>query len=281
MPLGVDHVQVNGDAQPPGQLAQLGGKPFLFNLGTALLHKNRLFAFRVLHELVERGWEGGLVLAGGYVPFGSSAPDEERLLDRAQLLRERVIDLGTITEAQKRALYRDAALTLFPSFYEGFGFIPFESAAFGTPCLYAWRGPVREFLPETGALPSDFSVPATAARILQLLDDAAAREALVSEIRSAGADLTWDATARGYLEVYRRALDQPPRPIDRKIIEVPAQGRVRGIPLSEMELTLLDVYRRREGVRASIDSMIRIGALATRGARALHAPFRRESVSDR
>ena len=279
VPLGVDHVQITEEAaQPHPQLVQLAGRPFLFNLGTALQHKNRLFAFRVLDELVERGWEGGLVLAGGEVPWGSSVPDEECFLDRAPHLRERVIRLGTVSEAHKRTLYRDAALTLFPSFYEGFGFIPFESAAFGTPCLYAWRGPVREFLPEAGALPTDFSVPTTAIRILQLLSDPLARETLLAEIRSSAASLTWDRTARGYLEVYRRALEHPPRRVDRAIIEAPAQGG--GIPLSEMELAVLDVYRRRPGFKASIDSVIRMGAVTTRAARAAQAPFRRTSGPD-
>ena len=281
VPLGVDHVQVTEKAaQSLPQLVQFAGRPFLFNLGTALQHKNRLFVFRVLHELVGRGWEGGLVLAGGDVPWGSSVPDEERFLDRAPHLRERVIRLGTVSEAHKRTLYRDAALTLFPSFYEGFGFVPFESAAFGTPCLYAWRGPVREFLPEVGALPTDFSVPTTATRILQLLSDPLARETLLSQIRSSAASLTWDKTARGYLEVYRRALEHPPRRVDRVVIDVSAQDRAGGIPLSGMELAVLDVYRRRPGFRTAIDSMIRMGAITTRAARAARAPFRRASSPD-
>jgi FkbM family methyltransferase len=281
VPLGVDHFEVTADAaQPPPQLVQLAGRPFLFNLGTSLEHKNRLFAFRVLHELVERGWEGGLVLAGGDVPWGSSVADEERFLDRAPHLRERVTRLGTVQETQKQALYRDAALTLFPSFYEGFGFIPFESAAHGTPCLYAWRGPVREFLPRGGALPTDFSVPTTATRILQLLGDLRERETLVSEIRAFAASLTWEKTARGYVEVYRRALGDPPRRVDRIVIDAPTPARAGGVALSEMELAVLDVYRRRPGFRASIDSMIRVGAHTTRAARAARAPFRRTSGSD-
>ena len=258
---------------------QFAGRPFLFNLGTALQRKNRLFVFRVLHELVGRGWEGGLVLAGGDVPWGSSVPDEERFLDRAPHLRERVIRLGAVSEAHKRTLYRDAALTLFPSFYEGFGFVPFESAAFGTPCLYAWRGPVREFLPEVGALPTDFLVPTTATRILQLLSDPLARETLLR--RSARPPRASPGTRRR--GVISRSIVEPS-----SIHRGASIGRHRrictdragGIPLSGMELAVLDVYRRRPGFRTAIDSMIRMGAITTRAARAARAPFRRASSPD-
>src|SRR5262249_40090086 len=154
VPLGVDHVRTDGKAELPARLARLGGRPFLLMIGAALPHKNRLFALRVLRELAfERGWEGGLVLAGpDDFPGISSIPHEQRLLERDPRLCEQVLDLGVVSESEKRGLFRNAALVLFPSLCEGFGLVPFEAAAYGTPCLYAWRGAVSEFLPSLGAL---------------------------------------------------------------------------------------------------------------------------------
>jgi glycosyltransferase involved in cell wall biosynthesis len=267
VPLGVDHIRTDGPAEPIAQLSSLGGRPFVLVVGTAFQHKNRLFALRVLRELVVgRGWEGGLVLAGMDAPGGSSVPEEQRLLERDPRLRERVLILGHVSESQKRALYRDAALTLFPSLYEGFGLIPFESAAFGTPCLYAWRGSLPEFLPRAGALPSDFSVASTASMILGLVENPGARDELVSEIRANAATLSWDDTARGYLEVYRRALDRPPRPLDRVVLAGVGVGR-HGIPLSAMERAVIQVYRRRPAFRRLVDSLVRVGSAATRATR--------------
>jgi glycosyltransferase involved in cell wall biosynthesis len=265
VPLGVDHVDVDGEADPPPRLAELGGRPFLFMMGTALRHKNRLFALRVLRELVtERGWEGGLVLAGSDFPWGSSTPEEGRLMERDSPLRERVVDLGAVSEREKRALYREARLVLFPSFYEGFGLIPFEAAAFGKPCLYAWRGPVAEFLPDTGALPVDFSATATASTILALLGDVGARESLVAAIRSAGARLTWQETARGYMEVYRRALEAPPRSIDRAIL-APANGSGPNAgALTVQEVAVISAYRRHASFKTVVDSLMRAGTAAVR-----------------
>jgi glycosyltransferase involved in cell wall biosynthesis len=265
VPLGVDHIRTDGPVEPPEAIAALGGRPFVLVVGTAFQHKNRLFALRVLRELVvELGWQGALVLVGWEVPWGSSVPEERRLLEREPGLRDRVIGLGHVSESEKRSLYRDAALVLFPSLYEGFGLIPFEAAAFGTPCLYARRGSVEEFLPPAGALPSDFAVPETASVILELLERPGTRDALVAEIRASGAALTWDQTARGYLEVYRRALVGPPRPLDREVLRAVGPD---GIPLSAMERAVIRVYRRRGGFRRLVDSVVRLGGITSRTAR--------------
>ena len=262
VPLGVDHIRNEGPFERPASLSKLGRRPFLLVIGTSFRHKNRLFALRVLRELAgERGWEGGLVLAGMDAPNGSSMPEERNMLGRDPLLRDRVLMLGHVTESQKRALYSEAALTLFPSLQEGFGLVPFESAAFGTPCLYAWRSSLPEYLPRAGALPADFSVERSAAAILELLESRASQESLVSEIRGCAATLTWDETARGYVEVYRRALADPRRTLDRSVLGAIAS------PTSAEERAILHVYRRRAAFRAVIDAVIRVGAAATRATR--------------
>ena len=48
-----------------------------------------------------------------------------------------VVDLGAVDEPAKARLYRDAAAVLYPTLSEGFGLIPFEAAAAGTPPLFA------------------------------------------------------------------------------------------------------------------------------------------------
>jgi Glycosyl transferases group 1 len=214
--------------------------------------------------------------AGSYtrvVTFhGVARPDERRLLERYAHLRERVVDVGAVSESEKRALYRDASVVLFPSFYEGFGLIPFEPAAFGTPCLYAWRGPVAEFLPAAGApLPDGYSVESTASMILELTTNPHARETLVSQITSAAESLTWDETAPGYLEVYRRSVDRSPRPIDRAILRgataATAAATAYANARSPHEVAVVTLYRRRSSFRIVVDGAMHIGVAAINGGR--------------
>ena len=256
VPLGVDHLEADGEAELPAKVTAIGDRPFLLMLGTALAHKNRVFALRVLRELlVEHSWGGSLVLAGGDFPWGSSTPDERSVLAEEPELRGRVVDLGYISDAAKRALYREAALVLFPSLYEGFGLVPFEAAAFETPCLYAWRGPLREFLPSAGAMPEDYSAESTASRILEILASSELESELVSAIGAAGASLTWERTARGYLEVYQRAVAQRPRPLDRTLLDT--------MPLTGGERQMLDIYRQRPSFARTMDWVVRTGTAVT------------------
>jgi glycosyltransferase involved in cell wall biosynthesis len=270
VPLGVDHMDTTGEGRLPSRVAALGRRPFLLMIGVPLAHKNRVFALRVLRELVDHAWNGALVFAGGDFPWGNSREDERVILERDPELRARVLDVGYVTEAEKRALYRDAALVLFPSLYEGFGLVPFEAAAYGTGCLYAWRGPMREFLPSVGALPEDLSAASTSTRVLEILGEPTHEADLVSAIRSAAAALTWDRTARGYLEVYRRAVA-----VDRRLLD---RGTLEGSELTAKEQLLMSVYRHRPAFAIAVDQMMRAGTavMTSRLGRAWDARARRK-----
>ena len=261
--LGVDHLShviVDDSVVRP-----LGGRPFLLVIGNAYWHKNRLFAFRLLrHLVVAHGWDGGLVLAGGHPDRGSSRPAEQAFLADTPALRSRVADLGHVSENVQGGLYRGAQLVLFPSLYEGFGLVPFEAASVGTACVYTHRASMRDLLPSIGALPS-FDIEEAGAFVLRLLEDDAARARVVAGIADAARPLTWDRTAAGYLEVYRRALAREPRGVSRLLLSVGSKAS----PVTARESMVVDVYRRRRGFRLAVDAALQTGAVGLRIARRL------------
>jgi glycosyltransferase involved in cell wall biosynthesis len=265
VPLGVDHLAGRDMSGAPAE--PLGGRPFLLVVGSTLWHKNRPFALRLLARLVERqGWDGGLVLAGGHATRGSSVDAERVLLGRIASLDGRVVDLGHISDGEQLALYRAAELVLFPSLYEGFGFIPFEAAACGTACVYTGRAAMGELLPTDGALES-FELDEAAGLVAGLLASRDDRARIVERIGRAAAPLTWDATAAGYLEVYERAVAMAPTRISRSLVaKIPQPEAVLG---SRAEVVLVDVYRRRRAFRALVDAGIGAGQLGARALRRL------------
>jgi FkbM family methyltransferase len=255
--LGVDHLRPHDDERRASPLA---GRPYVLVMGNAFWHKNRLFALRLLRWLVEgHGWDGGLVLAGGHPQPGSSRPVEEVFLREAPSLAGRVADVGHVPDTERNALYRGASLVLFPSLYEGFGFVPFEAAAFGVPCAYALRASMGELLPSEGALPS-FDLEQAGPFVLNLLERPEARERVVAAIADVASDLTWERTAAGYAEVYERAADRLPHGASRDLLG----GHVASWGMSENEARLLDIYRRRRVFRVGVEGAIRVGARALR-----------------
>ncbi len=195
------------DARPPALVAT--DDRFLLCLGTSYLHKGRPFVLDVWAELRRRGWDGRLVLAGPTPPRGNSlAREAERLLGAPEL-RAGVVTIGAVSEAEKRWLYRHAALVLYPSSVEGFGIVPFEAAGFGAPTLCTGRAGLGEVLPPGLVTLDGFDVAAAADRAWELLHDAVAAKELVEALRRHGEVFSWDRTAEALVGLFQAALARP------------------------------------------------------------------------
>ena len=198
----------HGDAGGDGERAP----EFLLCLGTDYRHKNRVFALRLLAALRERhGWQGVLVLAGTHVEHGSSREAEREELDahpRAARGRDRA---GPGQEAEKEWLMRHAAAVVYPSEYEGFGLVPFESALRGVPCLFAAQSSLEEGAMGQAATIVPWDPIQSAAAAYPLLTDQAARARHVRLLADAARELTWERTAEATVEAYREAALAPAR----------------------------------------------------------------------
>jgi glycosyltransferase involved in cell wall biosynthesis len=217
VPIGVDHALSRSNAERPSRPRGVerlrSDAEVMLCLGTDYRHKNRIFALRVLGELQrEHGWPGWLVFAGPSVPFGSSLADEQRLLGDQPRLRDVVLRLGEVSEAEKAWLLSRASLVIYPTVYEGFGLVPFEAADHGVPCLWAEGTSLGELLPDSvaGIVPWDASISAD--RAFALMRDREAAERNIKSVRDSAASLRWDAAGDRLLEVYRETCDAPPGP---------------------------------------------------------------------
>lgn len=237
--LGTNHVLdgLEPDPEPPANAERLSARPFLLCLGTDFRHKNRAFAMRILHSLVQDyGWPGGLILAGPRVAHGSSAGEEAEVLMECPELSERVVTLPAVTEGEKRWLLENAAAVLYPTTYEGFGLGPYEAAEADVPCLFAAQTALGEFLPSRLASIVQWDPDASAQSILPLLEDTAARADHVAGLKAASARLTWERTGESLKEAYSLAADSSARrTLDIVLAEIRSR-RERDEMESEVEL---------------------------------------------
>jgi GT2 family glycosyltransferase/glycosyltransferase involved in cell wall biosynthesis len=212
--LGADHRLTEAapePREPPGTPKGLADAPFLLCLGTDFLHKNRGFALRVFEALRSRHeWEGRLVLAGPHVPIGSSGGDEAGWLALHEETAEHVVALPAIDEAEKSWLLHHATALLYPTTYEGFGFIPFEAAAAGLPCFFAHATSMADTLAGVTAVVKPWDAGATADAAIEYLRDERAQRRLVAELRSAAENHTWDRAASLTVDAYDHVVSMPP-----------------------------------------------------------------------
>ena len=212
VPPGLDHRTVRQPIRPAALAEEATADGFLLCLGTDFRHKNRLFALRLLAELHERhGWRGGIVFAGTHVSPGSSAELEEAFLREHPKLAEATVSLGPVSEPERAWLMQRASAIAYPSVYEGFGLVPFESALAGVPCLFAPQASLAETAPEGTATIVPWDAAASAVRAFELLSSADARERHVRALAGRAESFTWDAAAAAMIEIYRQAAAAPVR----------------------------------------------------------------------
>ncbi|HEX3875250.1 MAG TPA: glycosyltransferase [Solirubrobacteraceae bacterium] len=245
VPIGVDHHVLStggGVGQRPAGLPD-DDRPFLLCLGADLPHKNRAFAIALADALrTGHGWRGRLVFAGPTPAGGAPATRGEA--------GEPVIGLGPVSEPEKTWLLGRAAAVVYPTLYEGFGLIPFEAAAAGTPCLFAGQTALAEMLPASAATLVAWDARASAAAVARLLETGPARTAHVEVVREAAGRYRWDETAAALIGIYERAVAAPPGELRR----APRERLFLEERLEETERLRQEEWRRDLAFREEIGS---------------------------
>ena len=182
-------------------------KQFVVVLGTNYTHKNRDVAVRVVEELRERGRAISLVLAGAANSHGSSRQAEIE----AGLPNDWVFVIPDVLSAERNWLLKHGGTALYPTSAEGFGLIPHEAAAFGTPTVMVPFGPFAERLADLPVAPPDWEVKTLADACLRLLSDPAEAQAQVEALRLSEDQYDWRASAAGTVKAYQSLLARPSR----------------------------------------------------------------------
>ncbi len=209
---GVDHHLLSHASTPPPESVAFAEHPFFVVIGTNYRHKNRLFALHLLRLLQALyGWQGHLVFAGIDTRHAGSRGNEATELLHTPDIRAFVHDLGAVNEQEKRWLYDHAALVLYPSVYEGFGLIPFEAAAAGTPALAFRTTSVLEVLGNDVAYLDALDSVASAETAWTMITEPQRAEAQVQAIRERATRFTWRAVADRVIDFYHHLLTLPPR----------------------------------------------------------------------
>lgn len=102
--------------------------------------------------------------------------------------------------------YNGAMMTVYPSFYEGFGLPPLESMACGTPVIAAKTSSLPEILGDAALWCNPFDATDIAARIHQLYDSPTLRRHLVQKGTKKAAAYSWQKAAEETAAFFRRIL---------------------------------------------------------------------------
>jgi glycosyltransferase involved in cell wall biosynthesis len=208
--IGVDRSHHSGSGRrPPAVPVE---REFLLALGADYAHKNRLFVLALMRELRRgHGWPGLLVLAGSRVAYGSSAEAERDFLAADPDLAGAVVDLGPVSEPEKRWLLEHATAHVSASTYEGFGLAPLEAAAAERPCVYAACTSLAEIIDPAAATIVAWDPAASADAAIGLLQPGEARTRHLGLLDAALSRFRWPAVVADVIAGYESALAAPYR----------------------------------------------------------------------
>ena len=191
---GLDHITGASETQEPSIAGRDGNAPFALMLGTSFAHKNHDVGLAAWRSLRERHPTLDLVLAGHEV--------QPHRMERA----EGVYVLGGVTSSERNWLLSNASIVLYPTSAEGFGFVPFEAAALGTPTVSVAFGPLLEVGPADAVYASGWSPEDLADAGNRVLGSPSAQ---VSAYAAVSRTRRWSDVAHETVAVYRRALAMP------------------------------------------------------------------------
>jgi glycosyltransferase involved in cell wall biosynthesis len=180
--------------------------PFVLYAGNIKPHKNldRLIeAFARVREHVPG--ELKLLIIGDEI---SKYQNLRRLVHRLQL-HQHVRFLGFVPDATLAALYRMAAVFVFPSLYEGFGLPPLEAMASGAPVVTSNVSSLPEVVGDGALLIDPLDAGAIADAIHRILTDDALRASLVARGYARARTFSWERSVarirENYFDVARSA----------------------------------------------------------------------------
>ena len=192
-------------ATPEGELRRrfaIGDRPVILCVAPKREHKNLAGLLSAVSHLRDQTAVVALL--------GATTEHERHLRDEAQRLgvAERVLFLPWLPDADLEGLYAIARCCVLPSFAEGFGLPVIEAMARQVPVAASNTSALPEVAGGAALLFDPHDPTEIAARIDALLDD----DDIRGSVRARGLDraraLTWEATARATVAVYRRAAAQ-------------------------------------------------------------------------
>ncbi|WP_129715966.1 glycosyltransferase family 1 protein [Pedobacter sp. SYP-B3415] len=162
-------------------------KPYVLAVSSLSANKN----FRGLSEAIKQvDFKNYRMLIAG----GAMKTLQQTTLDPA------VVQLGYVCDAELRYLYSQAALFVFPSFYEGFGIPPLEAMVSGCPVLASGTSSMPEVLGDACEFFDPDKTGTLALKLSALLNDGHRLEALKLKGQERASLYNWNTSA---IKLYR------------------------------------------------------------------------------
>lgn len=198
VPNGVDHFdRIEPDARVLGKLG-LRRDGYVLIVGNLSVGKNLARVLAAVEQLGERyDWKFVVVGSCDLKVFNSSAKTNYEQ-------SKSIVQAGFVSDGELKSLYEHAGCFVFPSLYEGFGLPPLEAMSCGCPVVTSREASLPEVCGDAAVYCDAWSVDDIAAKIAEVMNDAALRDDLRQRGRERAKRFSWDNAARRLFDAVTR-----------------------------------------------------------------------------
>jgi glycosyltransferase involved in cell wall biosynthesis len=177
--------------------------PFVLYAGNIKPHKNLERLIESFHMLRRHGPEHvKLLIIGDEI---SKYATLRRAVHKYKL-HKHVRFLGFVPDRTLAALYRLAAVFVFPSLYEGFGLPPLEAMASGTPVITSNVSSLPEVVGDAALLIDPYEPGTIADAMRRVLTEPGLRESMREKGLARARAFSWERSVRRVREIYEEVL---------------------------------------------------------------------------
>lgn len=184
---------------------------FLLYIGNAKPHKNITgLVESYIMALKQNPDLPALVISGRYNQLISATPNLRKLIAGKEI-ESRIIFTGYLPTVDLPAIYSQALMFLFPSFYEGFGLPNLEAMACGTPVITSNCSSIPEVVENSAILIDPSNCEMISDAILNLAGNSELQQTYRERGLIQAQKFSWDKSAREHVAVYNQIIGLPSR----------------------------------------------------------------------
>lgn len=179
---------------------------FLLYIGNVKPHKNITGLVESYIMALKRNPDlPALVISGRYNQLITATPNIRKLIAGKET-ESRIIFTGYLPTVDLPAIYSQALMFLFPSFYEGFGLPNLEAMACGTPVITSNCSSIPEVVGNSAILIDPYNCEMISDAILNLAGNSELQQTYRERGLSQAQKFSWDKSAREHVAVYNQTI---------------------------------------------------------------------------
>ena len=119
------------------------------------------------------------------------------------LIKDKIKHIGYVKNEDKPEIYRRAAVFVYPSFYEGFGFPILEAMHCGIPVITSNRSSIPEITQENAYLTDPNRPQQITTGLIKILNDQNLSNSLKEKGQIRSTNFSWNTAAKKFLEILK------------------------------------------------------------------------------